>query len=79
MIVKLLEQLHEKENHEAKLQEELEALKEFLKSEKQCLTEVTCDRDKLRSLCDKKDSALQVTGYVGKICFLILSHCLPDG
>ncbi|KAG5529882.1 hypothetical protein RHGRI_030303 [Rhododendron griersonianum] len=55
----LLEQLHEKENHEAKLQEELEALKEFLISEKQCLTEVTCDRDKLRSLCDQKDSALQ--------------------
>ncbi|KAF7130507.1 hypothetical protein RHSIM_Rhsim10G0188900 [Rhododendron simsii] len=55
----LLEQLHEKENHKAKLQEELEALKEFLISEKQCLTEVTCDRDKLRSLCDQKDSALQ--------------------
>ncbi|KAI8536672.1 hypothetical protein RHMOL_Rhmol10G0275200 [Rhododendron molle] len=55
----LLEQLHEKENHEAKLQEELEALKEFLISEKQCLTEVTCDRDKLRSLCDQKDSELQ--------------------
>ncbi|XP_028060875.1 kinesin-like protein KIN-14E isoform X1 [Camellia sinensis] len=55
----LLEELNEKQKHEARLQEELEGLKDFLRSEKQNLMEVTCDRDQLRSLCDKKDSSLQ--------------------
>ncbi|RVW78887.1 Kinesin-like protein KIN-14E [Vitis vinifera] len=41
------------------MQEELEGLKDSLISEKQILTEVICDRDKLRSLCDERDSALQ--------------------
>lgn len=44
------------------MQEELEGLKDSLISEKQILTEVICDRDKLRSLCDERDSALQVSG-----------------
>lgn len=56
---KLLEDLHEKQKHEAKMLEELEDLKDILKSDKQNLAELTCDRDKLRSLCDEKDSALQ--------------------
>ncbi|KAG5534424.1 hypothetical protein RHGRI_022523 [Rhododendron griersonianum] len=57
---KLLEERRETQKREAKLEEELEGLKAILRSEKQNLMEVTSDRDKLRSLCDRKDSALQV-------------------
>ncbi|XP_058180550.1 kinesin-like protein KIN-14I [Rhododendron vialii] len=56
---KLLEERRETQKREAKLEEELEGLKAILRSEKQNLMEVTSDRDKLRSLCDRKDSALQ--------------------
>ncbi|KAF7134580.1 hypothetical protein RHSIM_Rhsim08G0024500 [Rhododendron simsii] len=55
----LLEEQHEKQKQEAKLQEELESLKGVLRSKEENLMEVTNDRDKLRSLCDQKDSALQ--------------------
>ncbi|KAL6959761.1 Kinesin-like protein KIN-14E [Sarracenia purpurea var. burkii] len=55
----LLEEIHEKQKQEARLEEELESLKEILRSEEKNLAEVTFDRDKLRSLCDQKDSALQ--------------------
>ncbi|KAB5534879.1 hypothetical protein DKX38_017965 [Salix brachista] len=55
----LLEELHEKQNQEVKLQEELEGLKDSLRSEKQNLTEVEYDRDRLKSLCAEKDAALQ--------------------
>ncbi|XAR73644.1 Minus-end-directed kinesin ATPase [Bertholletia excelsa] len=55
----LLEELHEKQNQEARLQKEMESLKATLRLEKQNLADVTCDRDKLRSLCDQKGSELQ--------------------
>ncbi|KAM1174125.1 hypothetical protein ACFX13_027373 [Malus domestica] len=55
----LLEELREKQKQEANMQEELESLKQSLESEKQNLTEVRCDHDRLRSLCDEKDMALQ--------------------
>jgi len=42
------------------MQEELEGLKESLQSERQSLKETISDRDKLKSLCEEKDSALQV-------------------
>lgn len=42
------------------MQEELEMLKELLKSERQTLSDLTCDYDKVKALCDEKDSALQV-------------------
>ena len=61
MLIQLLEELHEKQNQEVKLQEELEALKDSLRSEKQNLVEVECDRDRLKSLCAEKDAALQVS------------------
>ena len=63
MLIQLLEELHEKQNHEVKLQEELEGLKDSLRSEKQNLTEVECDRDRLKSLCAEKDAALQVSVF----------------
>ncbi|TXG59215.1 hypothetical protein EZV62_013788 [Acer yangbiense] len=55
----LLEELHEKKKQEVKLQEELEGMKDLLRSEKQKLAKVTSDRDELRSLCDEKDIDLQ--------------------
>ncbi|KAL6274282.1 hypothetical protein ACE6H2_024974 [Prunus campanulata] len=55
----LLEELRENQKQEAKLQEDLESLKQSLAFEKQNLTEVTSEHDRLRSSCDEKDKALQ--------------------
>ncbi|KAI3830579.1 hypothetical protein MKW92_002766 [Papaver armeniacum] len=55
----LSEELHEKQKQEVEMQEELERLKDSLRSEMQNVEDVKCDRDKLRSLCEEKDSALQ--------------------
>ncbi|XP_020220804.1 kinesin-like protein KIN-14I [Cajanus cajan] len=55
----LLVKLREKQKQEDEMLQELEGLKESLKADKQSLAEVTNDRDKLRSLCDEKDKALQ--------------------
>lgn len=55
----LLQELHEKQKQEVKMQEELDELKESLRSEKQNVAKVTSDCDRLRSWCDEKDNALQ--------------------
>ncbi|TKY70209.1 Kinesin calmodulin-binding protein-like [Spatholobus suberectus] len=55
----LLEKLREKQKQEEEMLQELEGLKKSIKADKQSLTEVTNDRDKLRSLHDEKDKALQ--------------------
>lgn len=55
----LLEELHAKKKQEIETQEELEGLKEALQSERQNLKEIISDRDKLKRLCEEKDSALQ--------------------
>ncbi|KAL0462662.1 UNVERIFIED_CONTAM: Kinesin-like protein KIN-14E [Sesamum latifolium] len=55
----LQEDLHEKQKQELKMKEDLESLKSILRSEKQYLEEIICERDKLRTLYDEKDSALQ--------------------
>ncbi|KOM32029.1 hypothetical protein LR48_Vigan01g158500 [Vigna angularis] len=55
----LLEELRVKQRQEEKMQEELDSLKESLKSDKQNLDSVTSDRDRLRSLCYEKDKELQ--------------------
>lgn len=55
----LQEDLHEKQKQELKMQEDLEGLKGILRSEKKYLEEIICERDKLRNLCDEKDSAIQ--------------------
>ncbi|KAG2695069.1 hypothetical protein I3760_08G173200 [Carya illinoinensis] len=54
-----LQELREKQKQDVKMQEELEEMKDSLRSEKQNLAKVTCDRDRLRSWCDEKDKALQ--------------------
>ncbi|KAH9710442.1 kinesin-like protein KIN-14E [Citrus sinensis] len=56
----LLEELHERQRQEAKMQEELDDLKDSLRFEKQKLAEVMADHDRLKSLCDEKDTSLQV-------------------
>lgn len=56
-----MEELHEKQNQEVKLQEQLEGLKDSLRSAKQNLAEVECDRDRLKSLCAERDATLQVS------------------
>ena len=58
--MQLLKELHAKKKQEIEMQEELEGLKESLQSERQSLKETISDRDKLKSLCEEKDSALQV-------------------
>ncbi|KAK9670510.1 hypothetical protein RND81_13G206100 [Saponaria officinalis] len=60
-IDQLLEELQEKQKLEDKLQKELESLKESSVDEKQNLRKVTVERDRLRSLLDEKESALQAT------------------
>ncbi|XP_057448870.1 kinesin-like protein KIN-14I [Lotus japonicus] len=55
----MLEKLHEKQKQEEVMLQELESLKESLRAGKHSLTEVTNERDRLRSLCDEKDKALQ--------------------
>lgn len=57
---RLVEELRVKEKQEAQMWEELEGLKDALRLEKQKLAEVTCDRDRLETLCDEKVAALQV-------------------
>ncbi|KAK1259808.1 hypothetical protein QJS04_geneDACA001425 [Acorus gramineus] len=57
---RLLEELREKQKQEIELKEELEGLKNSLQSEKENIREVNCVRDKLKSLLEEKDSALQV-------------------
>lgn len=55
----LLEELAAKERQETKMQEELEVLKNTLQSQRKFLEEAVADRDKLKQLCDEKDSSLQ--------------------
>ncbi|MBA0608177.1 hypothetical protein Godav_020419, partial [Gossypium davidsonii] len=57
----LLGELHEKQKQELKTQEELECLKNALRKEKEDLMEVMLDRDRIRSLCEEKDTALQAS------------------
>ncbi|ONK70201.1 uncharacterized protein A4U43_C05F31310 [Asparagus officinalis] len=55
----LLEELHAKKKQEIEMQEELEGLKESLQSERLNLSDTISDRDKLKRLCQEKDSALE--------------------
>ncbi|XP_042014112.1 kinesin-like protein KIN-14I [Salvia splendens] len=55
----LQEDLQEKQKQELEMKEDLEGLKGRLRSEKKYLEEIICERDKLRNLCDEKDSAIQ--------------------
>ncbi|KAI6700301.1 hypothetical protein NL676_014625 [Syzygium grande] len=55
----LLEELREKQKQEVTLQEEMEALRDSLTLEKQNLTEMTLDCDRLKALCHERDTALQ--------------------
>lgn len=56
----LRDELERKTKLEREMQEELEGLRDTLQSERHVIKEVTSQRDKLKSLCDEKDSSLQV-------------------
>lgn len=60
MFIQLLEELHQKQNQEAKLQEEVQALRDTLRLEKHNSEEVLLTCDRLRTLCKDKEKALQV-------------------
>ncbi|KAL0430829.1 UNVERIFIED_CONTAM: Kinesin-like protein KIN-14E [Sesamum radiatum] len=68
----LQEDLHEKQKQELKMKEDLESLKSILRSEKQYLEEIICERDKLRTLCDEKDSALQVIIFKRELNLILI-------
>lgn len=55
----LLEELREKQKQEVTLQEEMEALRDSLRLEKQNLTEMMLDCDRLKALCHERETALQ--------------------
>ncbi|XP_027359895.1 kinesin-like protein KIN-14I [Abrus precatorius] len=55
----MLEKLHEKQKREQEMLQELEGLKKSLKADKQIIEDITNDRDRLSTLCDEKDKALQ--------------------
>lgn len=54
------EELHEKQRNKTIMQEEVETLKDMLRSEKQTLEELSYEYNELRTLCEEKESALQV-------------------
>lgn len=64
MLMQLSEELLEKQRTETSMQEEVETLKDMLRSEKQNLEELSSKHNELRSLCQEKESALQVTRIV---------------
>ncbi|XP_043714190.1 kinesin-like protein KIN-14I isoform X1 [Telopea speciosissima] len=55
----LMEELRGEQKKEIEIQEELELVKQSLRSEKQSVAEVTFECNKLRSLCEEKENALQ--------------------
>ncbi|CAL1409991.1 unnamed protein product [Linum trigynum] len=55
----LVQELHVRQEQELRLQDELEGLRDSLRSEQQNSTALTIDRNRLRSLCAEKDKALQ--------------------
>ncbi|KAG6385832.1 hypothetical protein SASPL_154713 [Salvia splendens] len=55
----LQKDLHEMQKQELEMKEDLEGLKGRLRSEKNYLEEIICECDKLRNMCDEKDSEIQ--------------------
>ncbi|XP_042494807.1 kinesin-like protein KIN-14I isoform X2 [Macadamia integrifolia] len=55
----LMEELRGEQKKENEIQEELELMKQSLRSEQQIVAEVTLKCNKLRSLCEEKENALQ--------------------
>jgi len=56
----LREDLQLKTKQETEMQEELEGLRDTLQSERLSFKDVKSELDKLKSLCDEKEYALQV-------------------
>ena len=71
----LQKDLHEMQKQELEMKEDLEGLKGRLRSEKNYLEEIICERDKLRNLCDEKDSAIQVA-FLKRMCSILTRVCI---
>uniref|UniRef100_M4ESM1 Kinesin motor domain-containing protein n=1 Tax=Brassica campestris TaxID=3711 RepID=M4ESM1_BRACM len=56
---KLMDEVREKHLQEITLREELEAIRHNLEPERKKMLEVTLDRNKLKTLCDEKETAIQ--------------------
>lgn len=65
--MQLSEELHEKQQKEMSMQEEVETLKDMLRSEKQNLEELSSKFNELRISCEEKESALQVLIFTLKL------------
>lgn len=57
----MMDELQEKNQIEVTLREELETIRKSLELERKNLLEVTLNRDKLKSLCDEKETTIQVS------------------
>lgn len=67
----MLGELNDKRKQELKTQEELERLQNALRKEKEDLMEIMSDRDRIRSLCEEKDTALQASKFnILKLVFI---------
>lgn len=82
-----MDEVREKHLQEITLREELEAIRHNLEPERKNLLEVTLDREKLKTLCDEKETAIQVSYnitlssffcLVGVVYLFILSTVVLD-
>lgn len=73
--LQLLQELHTKQKEERQMQEDLEALRDALQSERENLIEVTSDRDRIKSLFDEKEVALEVQLLVPILLLYITCFC----
>lgn len=71
-----MDELREKQLQEVTLREELEAMRNNLEPERKKLLEVTLDRDKLKSLCDEKETTIQVSYTITLFLLLLGWSCL---
>ncbi|XP_031096108.1 kinesin-like protein KIN-14E [Ipomoea triloba] len=78
-ISELVETSDERQKRELEMQEELENLKDNLRSEKNYLAAVTSDRDKLRSQCEEKNSELQAVLMEKQSMEVRLAKLSPEG
>lgn len=74
-LLQLQNDLLEHQKQELKMKEDMEGLKGILSSEKKYLEEIICERDKLRNLCDEKDSSIQVI-INKRMCSILTGVCI---
>ena len=72
-----MDELQKKTQQEVSMREELEATRNSLELGRKKLLEVTLDSDKLKSLCDEKETTIKVSYNVTFLFLLLLNwSCL---